>query len=362
MELYQKRWQKARELMAQKGIDALLVTPSTDLAYMTGHTGQSMERIVCFALTQERAFFLMPSFEMDNLSEGLCQSVECIGWKDGEDPLAMLAALPGMKGRIAVGQRMYGVWLLGLQERIPGAQWVNGDVILSTLRRVKDAQELEYMFRAQHMAEAALEKLYAIGLEGKTEREVASLLSELRLAEGLESVRSGIVACSENAAAPHHVNGDRVIRKGDSVMMDFGGLYKGYSADMTRTCVVGKAPEGFEEIYAIVLKAHLAVAEAIRPGVPAEEIDRTARRIITDAGYGAYFTHRVGHGIGLDVHEDPYIVEGNKELLVPGNVFSDEPGIYLPGRFGIRIENLMVVTETGSKALNEMGLELRVVG
>ena len=185
MELYQKRWQKARELMAQKGIDALLVTPSTDLAYMTGHTGQSMERIVCFALTQERVFFLMPSFEMDNLSEGLRQSVECIGWKDGEDPLAMLAALPGIKGRIAVGQRMYGIWLLGLQERIPGAQWVNGDVILSTLRRVKDAQELEYMFRAQHMAEAALEKLYAIGLEGKTEREEASLLSELRLAEGV---------------------------------------------------------------------------------------------------------------------------------------------------------------------------------
>lgn len=361
MELYQKRWQKARDLMAEKGIDALLVTPSTDLAYMTGHAGQSFERIVCFALTPDRAFFLMPTFEMDNLSEGLRQSVECIGWKDGEDPLAMLAALPGVKGRIAVGQRMYGMWLLGLQERIPGAQWVNGDLILSTLRRAKDAQELEYMFKAQHMAEAALEKLYQIGLEGKTELEVAKLLTELRLAEGFDSVRPGIVACSENAAAPHHVNGDRRIRKGDSVMMDFGGLYKGYSADMTRTCVVGHAPEGFEEVYAIVLKAHLAVADAIRPGATCESIDRTARKIITDAGYGEYFTHRVGHGIGLDVHEDPYMVEGNQEILVPGNVFSDEPGIYLPGRFGIRIENLMVVTETGCQTLNEMSRELRVV-
>lgn len=363
MEFYRKRWQRARELMARQGIDALLVTPSTDLAYLTGHTGNSLDRIVCFALTQDHAYFLMSSFELALLPPALRQSVECVGWSDGDDPLAILAGLPGVKGRrIAVGQKMYGMWLLGLQARIPGAEWVDGNAILAPLRRVKDAQELECLYTAQHKTEAALEKLYQIGLEGRTEREVGQLLTRLREEEGLVQAFFSIVACSENAASPHHMNSDRVIRSGDSVMIDFGAMYRGYISDMTRTCVVGRAPEGFEEVYDVVRKAHLAAAAAIRPGVTFESVDRAARKVISDAGYGACFTHRLGHGIGLDVHEEPYAVEGNRELLVPGNVFSNEPGIYLPGRFGIRLENLMVVTEDGADALNDMGLELRVVG
>jgi D-alanyl-D-alanine dipeptidase len=201
----------------------------------------------------------------------------------------------------------------------------------------------------------------AMPFEGRSEQEVASDLADLLVRNGHDRADFTIVASGPNGASPHHEPGERTILPRDAVVMDFGGALAGYFSDTTRTVVVGEPPEGFEEAYAAVHEAQSAAAAAVRPGREAQEIDRAARGVIEAAGFGERFIHRTGHGIGLEVHEPPYMVEGDRTLLATGMTFSVEPGIYLEGRFGIRIEDIVTVTEDGVERLNRSTRDLQTV-
>lgn len=363
MDIYATRRRKARELMRANGTDALIVTASTDLFYLTGHTGVPTGRVTALVLTEESAAFYVPEFELDHVPRELRDHAGIAGWKEHEDPLDMIAeALPKDAACVAVNNQMAGAVLIGLQDRRPGLRWIPGSRILSPLRNVKDAEEIENLRIAQAKAEEAYLRLVREGIAGLTERQVSRKLADYLQEAGLRNPGSPIVASGPNGASPHHLIGDRVIREGDAVVIDFGGQYRGYKADITRTPVVGRAPEGFREAYEAVLAANRAAFAAIRPGVACQDIDRTARRVIEEAGYGPYFTHRLGHGLGLDGHEEPFIVEGNGRLLQAGHVFTDEPGIYIPDRFGIRIEDVVVVTEEGAISLTNLPRELQTIG
>lgn len=357
---YLQRRENVIHDLRRANIDAVILTPSTDFSYLTGSARQPAQRPVTLILTLERSALVLPEFEQDNEPE-LARELELITYRDGDNPAALIAGLLKPHGRVAVGRDMRASLLLTLQRSRAGLEWVSADELLIPMRRRKDAQEAKTIEEAQHMAERALMRLIQQPLTGKTEREVSDRLRMLRLDEGFEAVGNGIVASGPNTALPHHINGDRVIQKGDTLMFDIGGLYHGYRADFTRTYAVGAMPERFDEIYAIVLEAHQAGKNAALPGVSAEAVDCAARNVIECAGYGSYFTHRLGHGIGMDVHEPPFIQLGNTETLEPGNVFSCEPGIYLPGRFGIRIEDLLVMEEVGARSLNSLSKALTVL-
>jgi Xaa-Pro aminopeptidase len=362
---YQKRRETAQTALREGGIAALFLVPTTDLSYLTGFRGHINDRLTGFLLTPDRAFFLYPAFEKASVNRELSDSAEGVPYRDGEDPYRILADLLAQSGAtrnggIAVDSRIWGGTLLALQEKLPGARWLNAGTILRPLRLQKDAVEYESLKKAQLLAGQGLRALYDWGLAGRTEREAAAKLTAFCAEAGLAPADWGpIVASGPNGAEAHHESGGRVIAKGDPVLIDFGGVYGGYQADMTRTPVIGTASGEFRAVYETVLAANEAAFRAARSGLPCEAVDQAARAVIDGAGYGAYFTHRLGHGIGLDIHEDPYIVAGNDGPLLSGMAFSDEPGIYLPGKFGVRIEDILFMGETGAERLTEFPRELR---
>lgn len=361
-----QRIKRTRALMERSGIHALFLPPSADCIYLTGYSKPASDRAVLFILTQSHAFFLFPSLERQDfkdLGSPLLSLAEPIPWPDEADPFSLIPSLPGLAvpGTAAAGGMIRGSWLLRLMDTFPSFSWKDGSVLMEALRSIKSPEEINLIRHAQKMAERALSRLVSSGLEGKTCRQLSKELMELRLEEGFDSVGPGLIACNTESAAPHPRLTDQKIARGDCVMFDIGGIYKGYHADMTRTFAVGCASEELKEVYEIVLEAHRAAAGAAKAGLPASSMDEAARRVIRKAGYGDFFTHRLGHGIGLDIHEPPYASAGNHAPLAAGNVLSDEPGIYLPGKFGVRIEDLLVITQEGSESLNEMGKELRIV-
>jgi D-alanyl-D-alanine dipeptidase len=227
---------------------------------------------------------------------------------------------------------------------------------------VKGTAEVDLLQRAGHAADAAFAEIRQMRLAGRTERQVGHELQRLMKGHGLDVAGwDPIVASGPNAASPHYITGDREIREGDALTLDFGGSLEGYQADITRTVHVGAPSAEFRSVYAAVHEAQQAGVAAARPGVPAQTVDRAARQVIAAAGYGEYFVHRTGHGVGLEVHEEPYIVEGNELQLEPGMTFSVEPGIYLPGKFGVRIEDIVALTENASNRLNNAPRDLLVV-
>lgn len=359
MSIYENRRQRLTTAMAAAGVCAAIFTPSSDYLYLTGSPRQPAQRVAALVITPERASLLLPGFEAENEPE-LAKELTLLPYSDLDDAARLLSSLLPDSGAIAIGREMRASLLLALQKRSEQLTWRDADAILTPIRRRKDTTEIKIIETAQHMAERALTRLLEESLVGKTEREIASRLMALRLEEGFDSVGSGIVASGPNTALPHHVNGDRIVQKGDALMFDIGGTYKGYHADFTRTFFLGNPPEEFTRIYRIVLEAHLAGKAAAMPGIPASAVDQAARAVIEKAGYGPCFTHRLGHGIGLDVHEPPFITSASSLPLEPGNVFSCEPGIYLPGRFGVRIEDLLVLEETGARSLNTLSKELQV--
>jgi Xaa-Pro aminopeptidase len=256
---------------------------------------------------------------------------------------------------------MWASHLLGIQRALPKARATTASRVLGPLRAVKDRHELHMLARAARATDEAFRRLLEERIEGTTEREVAGRLGELMLELGLDRVEFAIVGSGPNAASPHHAPIDRPLRAGDAVVMDFGGTSGGYCSDMTRTVVVGEASAKLREVHEVVAEAQEVGVGAVYPGVPAEEVDRAARQVIERAGYGDRFIHRTGHGIGLEAHEDPYIVAGNAAPLRPGMCFSVEPGIYLEGDLGVRIEDIVVVTEDGARRLNHAPRELTAV-
>ena len=345
---YINRINKARILMEKDGIDLLVLTHSSDLRYLTGIYGHLMERLTCLLLTQKDCIFLLPAFEMGNLQRELQGVIECHGWSDGEDPYALVRKFCVKPQKVAVGGDIPAWMLLNLMKCMPGCSWVHDESILPLLRMEKGEEEFALLKRVQEKACQGLKKLVQHGLGGLTEAQAYSLLTQFCAEEGVTIV-GGIVGAGPNSALPHHSPGDRLIQVGDPVCIDFVGEEPGigYKADTTRTYCVGRVPEGFEDIYKVVQKANEAAFSAVQIGRPCEEVDQAARNVIQKAGYGEYFTHRLGHGLGLDTHEAPYMCQGNKMLIKPGFVFSDEPGIYLTGRYGVRIEDQIFVTEQG---------------
>ena len=253
---------------------------------------------------------------------------------------------------MAVSDRLWAVHLLGLERATRSVRLRSASALLAPLRAVKDPGEVELLQVAAAAADRAFDRVVTHPFAGRTERDIASDLATMLVEEGHDTALFTIVGSGPNGASPHHEPTDRVIERGDAVVMDFGGRRRGYSSDITRTVCVGAPTGEMSGVYDVVRRAHREAFDLAGPGVPAEDVDRAARDVISEAGFGDDFIHRTGHGIGLEEHEDPYIVSGNAEPLLPGNAFSIEPGVYLRGRFGVRIEDIVVVTDDGVRSLN----------
>lgn len=357
------RIRRAREEAASRELDALVVSPSPDLAYLTGYDPMPLERPTLLVLRSDREpVLLVPELERALAAASpVGERLELVPWRDGADPFEAAASLLAGAARVAVADRLWATHLLGLQRELPEAVFSSASPVMGRLRAVKDAYELEALRRAGRAADETFRQIVAMPFQGRSEEDVAHDLAELLVGNGHARADFMIVASGPNAASPHHEPGGRTILPRDAVVMDFGGQLAGYFSDTTRTVVVGDPPEGFEPAYAVVREAQAAAVEAVRPGVEAQEIDRAARAIVDAAGFGERFIHRTGHGIGLELHEPPYMVEGDGTLLEPGMTFSVEPGIYLEGRFGIRIEDIVAVTLDGVERLNRSTRDLQVV-
>jgi Xaa-Pro aminopeptidase len=282
-------------------------------------------------------------------------------WADGSDPYAATAALLDPHGRYAISDSAWAMHVLGLQATLPDTAYVSMTSTLPMLRAVKDADELERLAAAGAAADASFEAILGVRFAGRSERAIAADLADFLREHGHSEVDFTVVGSGPNGANPHHEMGDRVIEEGDMVVLDFGGIKEGYGSDTTRTVHVGEPTDEEREVYEVVRHAQQTAFEAVRPGVECQEIDRAARGVIADAGFGEQFIHRTGHGIGLTTHEPPYMVEGETHLLQPGMCFSIEPGVYLPGRFGVRIEDIVTVTDDGGRRLNGTDHALQIV-
>jgi Xaa-Pro aminopeptidase len=364
-----KRADRTRSRMAELGVDALLLSVGPDLPYLTGYTAMPLERLTMLVLPRDGdATLVVPRLEAPRVVERP-EVFALHAWEETDDPIAVVALLVGGAASVAVGDHTWARFLLGLQAALPAARFLPASSVLGPLRAVKDQAEVDALRRAADAVDRVAADLQsgAIPLVGRTEADVSADLGRRIVAEGHQQVNFAIVAAGENAASPHHEAAHRVIREGDVVLCDFGGTMLdadgvGYCSDITRCVHVGEPPAEVAEAYAVLLEAQRAAAAAATVGTPCEAVDATARRIIADAGHGDRFIHRTGHGIGVEAHEDPYIVAGNAAPLAPGHAFSIEPGIYVPGRFGLRLEDIVVATEAGPDELNRADHGLAVVG
>lgn len=360
---YVDRLQRAQGEMARQGIDLLVVGASDDLFYLIGNPGHESERMSVLLLPREGApHYVVPGLEAPTLAAQR-DLLEIVTWEETEDPAATVAAVagPAAKGTIAISDDLWSVFTLRLQRAMPDAHWVEGGQLLRPLRMIKDDREIALLAEAARLTDETWEEFITTRISGLTELQARDRLTGLLTERGLTPTFC-IVASGPNAASPHHAGSDRVIGTGDAVVCDWGGRLQGYHSDVTRTAHVGEPSEEFRRAYEVVLAANQAALDAVRPGVACQEIDRAARGVITAAGFGDAFIHRTGHGLGLSVHEEPYLVEGNTLPLAEGMVFSDEPGVYLTGKFGIRIEDTVVCTADGGRRLNEATRELKVMG
>ncbi|MFH9662110.1 M24 family metallopeptidase [Streptomyces sp. NPDC017248] len=361
---YRARMERAVRSAAGAGLAGLLVAPGPDLTWLTGYTPTAVtERLTVLVLAPGRdPVLVVPTLEAPDAERapGAAALTLC-DWTDGKDPYAVTAALLDGHGRFGISDNTWAMHLLGLQRTLPGTSYAALTDALPMLRAVKDPAERELLAAAGAAADAAFEEIRKVPFAGRRESDVGRDLAGLLRRFGHEQVDFTIVGSGPNGANPHHEVGDRVIRPGDMVVLDFGGLKDGYGSDTTRTVHVGEPTEEERRVHDVVRAAQEAGYRAVRPGVPCQEIDRAARAVITDAGYGAHFIHRTGHGIGVTTHEPPYLIEGEEQPLVPGMCFSVEPGVYLPGRFGVRIEDIVTVTEDGGRRLNNTTREMVIV-
>jgi Xaa-Pro aminopeptidase len=365
--IHRERLRRAAAEAAARDVDALLVTPSADYRYLLGYPLAGMERLTCLVLPADGT----PSLILPHLEEpmarhelgDLADDLQILPWDETEDPFWLVRELLESRAmRVGVQDQMWARFVLRLRAALDPIELVVAGPSISALRRVKSPEEVERLRAAARAADDAMDRIRDERLSGRTEHEVSATIRQYLLDAGHDTADFAIVASGQNSASPHHEAGERVIQSGDAVVLDIGGLQDGYASDTSRTVFVGQQPDPeFTELYEVLREAQLTACEAVRPGVPCQEIDSSARRIITDAGFGEAFIHRTGHGIGMETHEEPYIVEGNDEPLVAGHAFSVEPGIYLAGRWGARIEDIVVCTPDGGEPLNQSSRELLVV-
>ena len=364
-----ERLASVAEAVRANGLDVLLLTPGPDLRYVTGYDAKQLERLTCLAVPAGRdPFLLVPRLELKaaQASPAGALNLDIVTWGETEHPFGMIRDAIGDPRSVALSDRMWALHVLQFRDVFPRAEQRLASSVLSPLRMRKSAAEIQ----ALKAAGEAIDRVHANVPEwlkpGLTERQVGAKIAEAILAEGHVQVDFTIVGSGPNAASPHHEVSDRVIQNGDVVVVDIGGtMPSGYCSDCTRTYAVGSAPDEFTKYFQVLYDAQEAATVSVKPGITAESVDRTARRIITDAGYGEWFIHRTGHGIGLESHEDPYIVEGNTIPLEPGMAFSIEPGIY-PGPHGARIEDIVVCADpatagAGYLRMNNAPRELVIV-
>ena len=348
---------------AEKGLAGVIVTPGPDLVWLTGYQPTAItERLTILVLsTDNEPTLLVPILERPDVeaAEG-AGSVSLVDWSDGTDPYEIASPLLRSDAEFGISDSAWAMHLLGLQRALPASRYQSLTECLPMMRAVKDDNELMRLAAAGAAADSTYGEIVHRRFAGRRETEVAADLADLLREFGHEQVDFTVVGSGPNGANPHHEAGDRVIEPGDAVVLDFGGLRYGYGSDTTRTVCVGEPTSEIREVHDVVRQAQQAGVDAVRPGVTCQEIDRVARRVIAAEGYGERFIHRTGHGIGVTTHEPPYLVEGEEQMLVPGMCFSVEPGIYLAGRFGIRIEDIVTVTADGSQRLNntDHGLQL----
>ncbi|MFZ8999372.1 MAG: M24 family metallopeptidase [Ilumatobacteraceae bacterium] len=362
-QIYLDRLERVRRSMEEQGVDTLLLSVGHDLPYLTGYLAMPLERLTMLVVPRDGdATLLIPRLEAPRVTAqpGV---FELMPWNETDDPTALVAKLAAGSRSIAVGDQMWARFLVELLPQLPGATYRRAVDVVGHQRMMKDAAEIDALAAAGAAVDRIAAELQAgrIPLVGRTEAEVSADLSARILAEGHQKVNFAIVAAGENAASPHHHAGSRVIRENEIVLCDFGGTMNGYCSDITRCVVTGEVPAEIAEAYEVLHTAQQAAVAAATVGTPCQEVDRTARRIIAEAGYGEYFVHRTGHGIGLEEHEDPYIVEGNGLPLEAGHAFSIEPGIYVPDRWGMRLEDIVVAADAGPIAMNRADHGLHVV-
>ena len=355
------RLSQARQAATDAGVDVLLVTPGPDLRWLTGYDALPLERLTCLVLPVDEAPFLVaPRLEVPAVEASAVPDlgVAVVSWEETEDPYAKVAdRLPAVTGqpsaRVGLASRMWAEHVLRFRAALGDPEQVLASSVLAGLRMRKSAAEVAALRRAGQAIDRVHARMAEFLVPGRSEREAGRLISAAILDEGHATVDFVIVGSGPNSASPHHEVSERVLAPGDVVVVDIGGTTpEGYCSDCTRTYTLGEPPPDFRDYFAVLHDAQLAACEHARAGVTAESVDAAARSVITEAGYGDAFVHRTGHGIGVETHEEPYIVAGNSTELEAGMAFSIEPGIYLTGRHGARIEDIVVVTDDGIERLN----------
>ncbi len=357
-QIFAERLERARQAMRAQGVDVALLSLGLDMPYLTGYNAMPLERLTMLVLPANGdAVMVIPRLEAPRVKP-MPNVFSLLPWNETDDPVAITAELvrsaaPSSRV-VAVGDQMWARFLVDLMPLLPNTQYRRSVDVIGSLRMRKDSAEIEALRAAGSAVDKIAGDLQAgrIALVGRTEAQVSADLSARIIAQGHDVVNFAIVAAGENAASPHHHPGSRVIQPNEIVLCDFGGTMNGYCSDITRCVYTGEPSSEVAEAYAVLFEAEAAAVRAATVGTPCEEVDAVARRVITAAGFGEYFIHRTGHGIGLDAHEDPYIVSGNSLALEAGHAFSIEPGIYMPGKWGMRLEDIVVATVDGPDSMN----------
>jgi Xaa-Pro aminopeptidase len=368
-ERYRERLTRAAELTAEHGLDGLLIGVGPELVYLTGYDAILSERLTMLIVPPRgRITLVVPRLERPAAERGVRPDIDIAWWQETESPYELVVRmLPSSIVRVGVSDRLWASHLLRLQASLSGARFESATPVLRPLRMVKDRDEIELLRLAAQAADRVVAQVAAGRLVGRTEADVAREVRDRLIAEGHDAVEFAIVASGRNSASPHHDASDRVIQPGEPIVLDIGGTLGGYASDITRMLwVTGGDPsrgpdDEFRKLFDLVRDANAEATSSVRPGIACERLDAIARGIIAGAGFGEQFIHRLGHGIGLEGHEDPYLVEGNAEPLPVGAAFSIEPGIYIDGRYGVRIEDIVVCDEAGPIVLNEAPRDLYVV-
>jgi Xaa-Pro aminopeptidase len=354
------RFARVRARMAEVGVEVLLLSTGADLPWLTGYEAMPLERLTMLVLpTAGEAVLVVPRLEAPRVTPH--EAFRVHPWDETEDPVALVARLLGGATQVAVGDRTWARFVVELIAARPDLALERAVTVTGPLRMVKDAAEIAALQRGADAVDAIALALRERPFAGRSELEVSRELVESMLAAGHERANFAIVATGPNGASPHHDPTDRVITPGDVVLCDFGGTMRGYCSDITRMFVVGEPSAEVRDVYDVLVAAQEAGVQAGVVGAPCEAVDAATRAVITDAGYGDFFVHRTGHGIGTEEHEDPYMVTGNTLPIVPGFAWSVEPGIYLPGRFGLRLEDIVVATVAGPRRLTHAPRDLAVV-
>ncbi|MFE7748547.1 M24 family metallopeptidase [Streptomyces sp. NPDC057428] len=361
---YRARMARAAASADAAGLAGLLVAPGPDMVHLTGYRlPADTERLTMLVLRAGHdPVLVVPALEAADAARAPgAPALTLREWTDAADPYALTAALLDRKGRFGISDNAWALHLLALGKDLPDASYVSLTDALPMLRAVKDAAELERLAAAGAAADATYEEILKVRFSGRRESDVAADLAALLKQHGHSQVDFTVVGSGPNGANPHHEAGDRTIGTGDMIVLDFGGLKHGYGSDTSRTVHVGEPTAEEQRVHDVVREAQEEGCRAVRPGVACQDVDRAARAVITESGYGEHFIHRTGHGIGVTTHEPPYMIEGEEQPLVPGMCFSVEPGIYLPGRFGVRIEDIVTVTQDGGRRLNTTSREMAIV-